>query len=82
MNTRRASYKVKKVVREFNIPSPVNSNILVPRQELECGHIVRGRIGGPRSRSEAINELFKAMSGTITKRRCFECGKAALEKTK
>ena len=73
----RAKYKMRKVVREFRITSPVNPSVMVPREELECGHVIRGRIGGPRSKAEAIGEAFRVVAGRSKTRRCFECGKEA-----
>ena len=69
-------YRMRKVLKEFSIPSPVNPNVLVPRVALECGHVIRGRIGN-KSKAELIADLARSMNGTPAKRRCFSCGKAA-----
>ena len=72
----RNPYKMRKVIEVFSIPSSVNPNVQVPRVALECGHIVRGRIGN-KSKAELIADLARALSGSPAKRRCFSCGKAA-----
>jgi hypothetical protein len=69
-----AKFKVRKVVREFRIPSPVNPAVMVPREELECGHIIRGRRPSG-EKAKMIQEVFRIMAGKPTRRRCFECGK-------
>lgn len=71
----RANYKMRKVVEKLTITSKSNPAVQLPRERLECGHVIRVRIGGPRSKSEAIRELFHAMSGEPVVRRCFECAK-------
>src|SRR5271157_4144689 len=52
----RNPYRMRKEVRRFTIPSPVNAEVQVPRVLLECGHVIRGRIGN-RGKAELIAEL-------------------------
>lgn len=68
-----ANYKMREVVREFKIPSPVNAAVMVPRIELSCGHVVRGVISP--TKSQILAKLMHGLAGTRPKHRCFECAK-------
>lgn len=67
-------FKLRKLIRNFYMPSTVNPNVKVPREELECGHIIRGRMANP-SKATQIRELINSLTERGIRRRCFECGK-------
>ena len=69
----RESYRMRKIVREFTLPSPVNPSLTLRREELECGHVVAARLRPPRTVSQAIAQLHRENSGKPRMRGCHEC---------